>query len=210
MSAAAFSTALDASADLQLTWLSHWRQQEARRAARRALIDATRGRQQQRLRQVATLLSSPAAPGDLPSSSRPGIAEQLLAPPTGGASGRARAAVEDSLSSLDLPPLQDMSELDELTWLASHPAEGDAADGGGGSGTGGGMPLWSHQQHDTRPQPQRQQHQQHAAGLAAPGAGGGAAAAAQGPVTLRVGQDVLSVRPLWIAVYQPEDGGPAK
>ncbi|KAL4421129.1 hypothetical protein ABPG77_001524 [Micractinium sp. CCAP 211/92] len=214
VSAAAFSTALDASADLQFTWLSHWQQQEARRAARRSLIDATRGRQQQRLRQVATLLSSPGT--DMPSSSRPGIAEQLLAPSAGvvggssssSSSSRARGAEEDNLSSLDLPSLQEMSELDELTWLASHPPEGDAAEGGGG----GGMPLWSHQQHQNGRQQQQHehQHQQQLLGLAAPGTGSVAVAAQQGPVTLRVGQDVLSVRPLWIAAYQPDEGGPAK
>lgn len=213
MSAAAFSKALDASADLQITWLSHWQQQEAERAARRALINSTRGRQQQRLRQVATLLADPS--GDMPSSSRPSIAEQLLAPvqrSVDSSGSRARGAEEDGLSSLDLPPLQEMSELDELTWLASHPLEADAAAAGGSAGAS--MPLWSHQPQHPGQHGQRhghgQQGQQNAAGLAPPGSGGAAAAAMQGPVTLRVGQDVLSVRPLWIAVFQPDEGGPAK
>ena len=235
LSAAAFSSALHAGSGLpHLTWLSHWQQQEALRQARRMVIDATRGRQQQRQRQVATLMASgDAFDGDcsagLPASSPAG----RLAPagePSGGAQGAASCGNELSVSdplcgsggSLDLPPLQvqHMSELDDLTWLASHPPEeeeaGAASGGGGGGGSGNGMSLWSHQRQRPPPQPslQQQQQQQQRQGPAAAGlagdAGPASAAALQGPVQLRVGNDVLDVRPLWISVYQPEEGGPAK
>lgn len=111
----------------------------------------------------------------------------------------------------DLPPLQQMSELDELTWLASHPPPSDS-DGEGGDASG--ARLWAQQQHGRQQQgdPQQQQQQPRAriVGLAGDAAGAVSPAGLQGPVTLRVRDAVLSVRPLWIAVYQPEDGGPAK
>lgn len=225
VSAAAFATALDAGASLPHSWLSHWRQQEARREARRALINSTRGRQQQRLRQVATLL---AGGGADPGGAGPAAAGLGLRLHPGSSGGWAAAdelrddgAGLDS-GSLDLPPLQQMSELDELTWLASHPPEGDEASTSCG---GSGMQLWAaagrrqdvaqHQQHQhehaaQQHQQEAQRHPGHIVGLAGPAAEGRSPAELQGPLQLRVGSDLLSVRPLWIAVYQPEEGGPAK
>ncbi|KAI7842535.1 hypothetical protein COHA_003772 [Chlorella ohadii] len=129
--------------------------------------------------------------------------------------------------SMDLPPLQQMSELDELTWLASHPPDSEAAhtsssSSGDGSSSGGGdagMHLWAaagqpphaaqHAQQAQAAQ-QAQRHPGHIVGLAGSAAEGRSPAGLQGPLQLRVGSDLLSVRPLWIAIYQPEEGGPAK
>lgn len=205
VSSAAFASALDAGAGLPLTWLSHWQQQEARRAARRALIDSTRGRQQQRLRQVATLLSG--------GGGREGVAS-LSGGSSSSASSMQRLPPAEQLlpnDSLDLPPLQQMSQLDELTWLASHPPEGEEAAGGGGAS--GAHVLLRHQRHAQEQQQQQghnHRHHSHIIGLAGDAVGSVSPAALQGPVQLRVGSDVLSVRPLWIAVYQPEEGGEAK
>ena len=191
--AAAFSSALDAGSALDFTWITHWQQQEARRAARRAVIDATRSRQRQRLRQVATLVAG----SDAAAALRGAI---------GGSGGGAphwaaeAALAGASAGSLDLPAAsaQHPSDMDELTWVASHPPEGEAA-----AGAAGGTPLWSQQ---------AAQQQQHIVGMGLGSAEGGPSGGASlaGPVTLRVGADTLSVRPLWIAVFQPEEGGPAK
>lgn len=219
VSAAAFASALDAGSSLPYTWLSHWRQQEERRAARRALIDGTRGRQQQRLRQLATLLAGGDGAGAAPAA-RPDPHLQRACEEAPAAGPLAGGNQDGDGGSLDLPPLQQMREMDELAWLASHPGEGDAELAGSGSG------VWSHEPPPQQQLPQQQQRRgqrssqppqphapthSHILGLESGAAGGGAATAAlQGPVSLRVGQDVLSVRPLWISVYQPEEGGPAK
>ena len=229
ISAAAFATALDAGASLPDSWLSHWQQQEARREARRALIDSTRGRQQQRLRQVATLLAGGSA--DLGGAGHAAAGAGLhlhrsVLQPGSSNGGRSSSLAADELSddcsgldsgSLDLPPLQQMSKLDELTWLASHPPEADEASA---RSDGSGMQLWAaagrrqgapqQLQQQAQQGQQAQRHPGHIVGLAGPAAEGRSPAELQGPLQLRVGSDLLSVRPLWIAVYQPEDGGPAK
>jgi hypothetical protein len=239
ISATAFATALDAGAELPDSWLSYWRQQEAKREARRALIGSTRGRQQQRLRQVATLLSNGSldlSSGGSSSSSSAAATGLPLRPSSSSDSGGLEATEELLLSdgggeldggSMDLPPLQQMSELDELTWLASHPPDSHAASsssgGAGESYSGGGddsssLQLWAGQsgQQDQQQAQQGQQDQRaqrhpgHIVGLAGSAAEGRSAAELQGPLQLRVGSDLLSVRPLWIAVYQAEEGGPAK
>ncbi len=251
VSAAAFATALDAGAELPDSWLAYWQQQEAKREARRALIGSTRGRQQQRLRQVATLLSNGSIDlngGGSPAAAAAAAAAGLHLRPPSSSSGSTRGsktcsssgmeATDDELllsegggemdgGSMDLPPLQQMSELDELTWLASHPPDSEAAhtsssSSGDGSSSGGGdagMHLWAaagqpphaaqHAQQAQAAQ-QAQRHPGHIVGLAGSAAEGRSPAGLQGPLQLRVGSDLLSVRPLWIAIYQPEEGGPAK
>ncbi|PRW33168.1 hypothetical protein C2E21_7814 [Chlorella sorokiniana] len=243
ISATAFATALDAGAGLPDSWLSYWRQQEAKREARRALIGSTRGRQQQRLRQVATLLTNGSLDLSSGSSSSSSVAAAGLPlrpssssndSSSSSSSSSLEAAEELLLSnggeldggSMDLPPLQQMSELDELTWLASHPPDSEGASSSSSSGSGGGgsysggddsssMQLWAGQSEQQLAQQAQQdqraqRHPGHIVGLAGSAAEGRSAAELQGPLQLRVGSDLLSVRPLWIAVYQPEEGGPAK
>lgn len=230
VSAAAFATALDAGAELPDSWLSYWRQQEAKREARRALIGSTRGRQQQRLRQVATLLSNGSIDLSGGGSSSPAAAAGVAGAaglrlhPSSSSSSSLEAAEELLLSdgggeldggSMDLPPLQQMSELDELTWLASHPPESEAASSSSssGGGDGSGMQLWAatgRPQEGAQQAQQAERHPGHIVGLAGSEAEGRSPAELQGPLQLRVGSDMLSVRPLWIAIHQPEEGGPAK
>lgn len=230
VSAAAFATALDAGAELPDSWLSYWRQQEAKREARRALIGSTRGRQQQRLRQVVTLLSNGSIDLSGGGSSSPAAAAGVAGAaglrlhPSSSSSSSLEAAEELLLSdgggeldggSMDLPPLQQMSELDELTWLASHPPESEAASSSSssGGGDGSGMQLWAatgRPQEGAQQAQQAERHPGHIVGLAGSEAEGRSPAELQGPLQLRVGSDMLSVRPLWIAIHQPEEGGPAK
>ena len=110
--------------------------------------------------------------------------------------------------------------MDELTWLASHPPEESAAPGADGSSdSGSGMHLWSHHsgQGEASTRVTGGSSSSSAAGPVSGGGGGGGGdgttgegAVQQGPVQLWVGGELVGVRPLWIAVYQPEEEGPAK
>ena len=220
LSSAAFSSALDASSGLTLTWVSHWQQLEAAQQARRALLGSVRGRQQQRQRQLATLLNGGSSGGGFSAAD---AAAATLAAAEAAVPGRGVPAASSSqhASRLDLlPPLQQMSEMDELTWLASHPPEESAAPGADGSSdSGSGMHLWSHHsgQGEASTRVTGGSSSSSAAGPDSGGGGGGGGdgttgegAVQQGPVQLWVGGELVGVRPLWIAVYQPEEEGPAK
>ena len=185
--AASASLSLACADALPLTWLSHWQHQEARRLARRAVIDGTRGRQQERLRQLATSLSAPSSP--LPPSTL--SANSSSAVPCDSDSGDEFDDLPPSLEELrgimeELPP----PPLQQQQPWPSEP---------GGEGS---LHLWQSQQ-----QPQQQQQDRQ---LEAELDAGAAAAAAAGVVEVRVRGDTLSVRPLWVAVHQPDEGGPAQ
>lgn len=232
--AVAFATALDAGSSLPVTWMSHWQQQAELQVARRVIINATRGRQQQRHREVSTLLALGSDSGTSAGTTAAAVAYQAQAVPerASPAPASADAAQVDALArllgsstgSLDMPPLQEMSEVDQLTWLASHPQleEEPAVSTASLPAPNGSTPLWMQQgqpQPQQQPQPQYQQTQQQQwrrqeqpweGALDTDASGSLETATLQGPVQLRVDGDELNVRPLWIAVFQPAAEGPAK
>ncbi|KAI3431731.1 hypothetical protein D9Q98_004773 [Chlorella vulgaris] len=232
--AVAFATALDAGSSLPVTWMSHWQQQAELQVARRVIINATRGRQQQRHREVSTLLALGSDSGTSAGTTAAAVAYQAQAVPerASPAPASADAAQVDALArllgsstgSLDMPPLQEMSEVDQLTWLASHPQleEEPAVSTASLPAPNGSTPLCMQQgqpQPQQQPQPQYQQTQQQQwrrqeqpweGALDTDASGSLETATLQGPVQLRVDGDELNVRPLWIAVFQPAAEGPAK
>jgi hypothetical protein len=166
---------------LNLTWMTHWQHVEEQHQFRRQVFASTRGRQVQRQQWLLDAVADPGAASDDDDSAQARIVNgrfSIVPQPRGAAAPAVEPAAPRGPS--DGSAGEDM---DELTWLASHPeALGQAAEGDGAEG-GAPAAAWT--------QAAAQQ------------------AAASGAVQLRVGSESVAVRPLWICVHQPEGAATA-
>jgi len=177
------SPALDAAAissTLSLSWLTHWERKEEQRQFRREVFASTRGRQVQRQQWLLDAVSGSSDEED---------AETLIV------NGRFSvvAPIQQDAASPSPPtprPPESASssgeEMDDLTWLASHPEAlaQQPESNGTQEGAPDGAEAWA----------QRAAQE----------------GAAAGAVQLRVGSEHVAVRPLWIAVHQPDGSATAR